>query len=202
MSIFSAHLSFEQLVDWSEGRLAPDEQARWQEHLASCSRCANDLAFLRNTIALMQSDDSVDAPPDVIARAIRRFGSKPTPTQASLRTRLAALLTFDSGHMPLAWGVRSTAASSRQLLFSAGEYELDVRLHPEADEWRIAGQVLGPEVSGYLELHTASGEIVGAQLNSVGEFTFPPLASGRYSLTAHIPKYDLEISDLVLGAGA
>ncbi len=43
------------LLDYDEGRLPPDVQARFDEHLSICPDCVNYLASYRATIALGKS---------------------------------------------------------------------------------------------------------------------------------------------------
>ncbi len=63
-------ITFEDLLDYVEGRLGPAETRRVVEHLQSgCSRCREDLAWLRRTVGLMAADELRSAPPAAIRRA-------------------------------------------------------------------------------------------------------------------------------------
>lgn len=194
MNIFSSHIPFEQLADLADGRA--DANAHWQTHLQTCAQCQRELASLQKTLMLMQSDDSVDAPPETIARAVRRFRPRAVPATPSLRERLVAALTFDSGQMPLAVGVRSAAATSRQMLYTAGDYEIDLRLAPETDTVRVAGQVLGPDTQGDVQATPTQGEPVRQPLTALGEFTIQLLREKRYALTIELAQRDIEIQNL------
>ena len=197
MTILSSHIPFGRLVDLTEGRLPPSEQARVQQHLASCPRCSADLEWLEHTIGLMRTDDSEDAPYPVIARAVRLFGPLARQTTATPRRRVAAVLHFDSAQLPLAAGVRGDLGP-RQLLFGVEELELDVRIRPTGEAWAVSGQVLGPGAAGQVKLWS---ETVSAQvpLGDLSEFTFPPVPAGSYVLLLSLADVDVLVDRLELG---
>ncbi len=63
-------VSFEELVDYVEGRLAPAKARRVAEHVdQGCPHCRQDLLWLRRVLNLMATDDLVDAPNRVVRRA-------------------------------------------------------------------------------------------------------------------------------------
>lgn len=208
MSSSASHIRFEQLVDLVEGRLSPEEAARVERLVAASEQYTAELAALRHMIQLMRADESADAPPEVIARAVRLFRPGLAPERRpSLRERIIAALTFDSGQMPLAFGVRGAPPEARQMLFTANDYKLDVRITPRAQGWQVAGQVLGTTaqtaLSGEVLLQGAHGSSAQAALSALGEFALPPVAPGRYALVARVATDDasveIEIPELVLG---
>ena len=85
-----------------------------------------------------------DAPEWMILRAEALGAPRAAPAAApSLLRRVQAALSVDSwaGAVPVLRG----AAGTRQLLFSAAEYDVDLRIAPAGQAWSIAGQVLGPD---------------------------------------------------------
>jgi len=201
MSFPSPHVSFERLTDLVEGRVPADEQPNLHGHLAACSRCAGDLAWLKRAVTLMRTDESQDASAPVIARAVRLFQARAEQAAPALnlRERVLAVLRFDSAQRPLALGLRAGQAAARQLLFSAGERDLDVRLTRAGDAWVVSGQILGPEASGEVELR-GDASCVLAALNDLSEFALPPIPAGRYALLLHLADVEVEITDLEVGA--
>lgn len=203
-----SHIRFEQLVDLAEGRLPPKESARLESLVAKSPQRAAELASLKRMLQIMRMDGSADAPPDVIARATRLFrpGSAPE-RRPSLTERIVAVLTFDSAGTPFAFGVRGAPPSARQMLFTTGNYELDIRISPQERDWRIAGQVLGlpgeSKVSGQVTLEGANSTVVTTDINPLGEFNLPSAPSGTYVLVAHLiageASEEIEIPELVLG---
>ena len=110
---------------------------------------------------------------------------------------MVAALQFDSAQQPLAMGVRSTSADSRQLMFSDGEHVFDVRITPTGADWTVAGQVLGPIETGRVELRGPAG-VFETGLNDIGEFvvSVPP---GTYVLLVTLPDVEVEIPSLKIG---
>ncbi len=199
MSMKSSHVPFDRLADLAEGRLEADEQRRARAHLAVCARCAADAAWLERTTRLMRADDSEDAPAHVVARAVRLFRPRVADPAPSLRERIVAALTFDSGQAPLAFGVRAAQTMPRQLLYTAGEQELDLRLTPVGDRWIVAGQILGPSAGGRVALTGPAGASE-APIDDLGEFTLPPVLAGDYALQLQIGDADIEVAGLRIGA--
>jgi anti-sigma factor RsiW len=204
MKLTPQHIPFARLADLVEGRLPAAEQASARAHLDACARCAGQAAQLARVTDLMRTDTSADAPRDVVADAVRLFDARRTgqPAHGLLR-RLVASLTFDSNALAPAFGVRSgQAAEARQLLFSAGGLDVDLRLAPAGEGWAVSGQVLGPCAGGRAEM-TGEGEgraAAHATLNDLCEFKLPPLPAGNYTLRLLVDDAEVEIPGLDLRA--
>jgi hypothetical protein len=68
----SAHLTFEQLSDYQEGRLSEDGVDLVEAHLATeCGECQDDLNWLQKTQSALRNDDWVQ-PPDALRAIARR----------------------------------------------------------------------------------------------------------------------------------
>lgn len=112
--------------------------------------------------------------------------------------RIVALLTFDSRNAGPVFGVRSLHAASRQMLYSAEEIDLELRITLQNDECILAGQVIGEGcVEGHVEIAGVAGRSK-ATLNEVCEFTLPPIPPGNYSLTVRMLDREIEIPELEL----
>jgi hypothetical protein len=132
-----------------------------------------------------------DAPPALQRSAIGLWPPAPAAlglmgAAQALVQRIAGALTFDSWTTPaLASGMRSLRSPTRQLLFSAGGRDIDLRITPADGAFALAGQVLGPDETGRVELSCLDGGSVAAQvatLDELGEFRLEGLAQGVYSL--------------------
>ena len=109
-----------------------------------------------------------------------------------------ALLTFDSRNATPAFGVRSTLAASRQMLFTAEETDLELRITIQNDECILAGQVIGDGCAeGQIEISGVGGSLK-ATLNEICEFTLPPVPVGNYSLKIRMLDREIEIPELEL----
>jgi hypothetical protein len=200
----STHLSFEQLADMAQRRLSPAQQAQAQDHAAGCQQCLATLARVRQVIGLMRDYDAEDAPEPVITRAVpllRQHRAAAGGTHESARPswpqRIVAALRFDGLQQP-APALRAGRAALRQLLFDAGQYDVDLRIAPSGNAWAISGQVLGPHTSGQIELHGPT-EVLQAELSELSRFRFPPIPTGRYTLTLRLDTAEVEIADLEVG---
>src|SRR5688572_33108893 len=91
----------------------------------------------------MKSDRAADAPRDVLVSAINIF----SPSQSPLR-RVVAILTFDSRSAGPAFGMRPVHTSSRQMLYSAQEADVDLRITGQNDECIVAGQIIRDGCAG------------------------------------------------------
>jgi hypothetical protein len=111
---------------------------------------------------------------------------------------IVAVLTFDSRYARPVHGVRSLHTSSRQLIYSAHDTELDLRISVQHDECLLAGQVMRDDCTGgAIEIwnQERSAEV---SLNELCEFMFPAIPVGNYSLRVRLPQLEIEIPKLEL----
>jgi hypothetical protein len=194
------HLPFEKLADLAEGRLSSEERAHSQSHVSSCARCAGKLGELESVIGLMRTDRAEDAPPVLISDAINLFRSRAKSVEPSLIKRIAAALSFDSFQMSPAFGVRSGQSATRQLLYSAGDYDLDLRVTQSGEVWNVSGQILGIECAGAQIEFVSQSTSARADLNEQCEFALSALPSGSYQLRLRVKDLEVEIPQLELRA--
>jgi anti-sigma factor RsiW len=203
MRLTPQHIQFARLADLVEGRLSAAEANEERAHLSDCARCSRQAAQLGHLAALMRADTAEDAPPDVLNGVIRMFRARRVEARGTgLLRRLVAALTFDSSGLIPAFGVRSgQTAPARQLLFSAGDFDVDLRLAPGGEGWTVSGQVLGPCPGGAVEIASADGKAAHtAALNELCEFTLPPVPEGVYALQLRLDETEIEIPELSLRA--
>jgi hypothetical protein len=190
----STHISVETLANIVETRVTSVDRETAMTHLSTCSTCPDMLRRLQELILMMRSDNSNDAPRDVLTAAINIFSQE---RRVPLR-RIVALLIFDSRNAGPAFGVRSLPAASRQMLYSAEEIDLELRITVQNDECILAGQVIG---EGCAECQVEISGVAGRStttLNDVCEFTLPPIPPGNYSLTLRMLDREIEIPELEL----
>jgi len=190
----SAHTSLEALVNVVEDRLTAAALEPVMAHVATCPACDDTLQRLRKLILIMRSDTMEEPPRDVLLSAINIFRSgTPAPLQ-----HIVATLIFDSRKTGPAFGVRSLRSSSRQLLYSAQQTDVDLRVTIQNEECVLAGQVLREGcVGGLVEISGATGS-AEASLNEQCEFTLPPIPVGNYSLKVKMLDVEIEIPELEL----
>ncbi|HEX8561099.1 MAG TPA: hypothetical protein VF668_23605 [Pyrinomonadaceae bacterium] len=204
MRLTPRHITFARLADLAEGRLPAEEAEASRAHLADCTRCAGQAARLDRLSALMRADASEDAPAELVAGVVRMFRARGVARaeRPGLVRRLVAALAFDSSSLTPAFGVRSgQAAPARQLLFSAGDLDLDLRLAGGAEGWTVSGQALGPCTGGEVELLDADGSAAArSPLNELCEFALPAVPEGAYTLRLRFDETEVEIPELSLKA--
>jgi hypothetical protein len=200
---------FRQLIDYSDGRLGPDETALLASHLAAgCSDCAETLEWYRLVRTTAARDELVTPPAWVLNRAFRILEQK--VHRWNLAQRIAqgvATLVFDSLARPAMAGVRSTEASNRQLLFKSGDYSLDLRITQAGQEvCDVIGQLLKESdpgfdsVAGLKVEFTRGGETkLSAATDEIGEFRITGVARGTYDLRIELLEGGLDVPDLSVG---
>jgi hypothetical protein len=129
-------------------------------------------AWIDRAACMFRGEASFEAA-DLVRRAVRR---------------LQATLTFDSwAASPLALGMRAAMSDSRHLLLSAEGRDIDVRIVPAGSRYTVAGQILGSDESGVVEL--APADVASARetaLDAMGEFRIDDVERGRYVLTLRV----------------
>lgn len=170
-------------VDYVRGLTSGAQTADMAAHLATgCERCGRLARALRET-ARVGLEDAHDTPPEHVVHAARAIFARWRPDRAPWMARLATVLVYDSAISPLPVGVRCGLPVTRQVLYEAGPYSIDLRLDRERGSRHISltGQIASAEPARRVErlaVLLISGEAVAAQAitNGNGEFQFeyPP----------------------------
>jgi hypothetical protein len=158
-----------------------------------------------------------DAPPAMLKAALGLWPATAVTTPAAatdaagaalrrLGERIRALLTFDSWNTSqLALGMRSAASDTRHLLFAAEGCDVDLRITRAGPVWTVAGQVLGPDESGAVELArepdsgTPARTVARAPLDELGEFHLAGIAEGTYVLRLSLGAGQIELPPIDVG---
>lgn len=154
-----------------------------------------------------------EAPAHVIRSAVALWPSaQPSRLEAVAETAgralnvVRAVLSFDSWNIaPMALGVRSLPSNARHLLFSAEGRDIDLRITPSTSDFVMAGQILGPDESGTIELRSSSDDQAQARLGQVaalddlGEFRLEGIPRGRYVLTLRMSDEVVELPPIDVG---
>ncbi len=190
----SPHIPLETLADIVEDRAKAGILQTAMAHVATCSACDDMLRRLRQLVIMMRTDTAADAPRDVLMSAISLF----SPQRKRPLPRFIATLIFDSRKAGPAFGMRSLRMTSRQLLYSAPQADLDLRVAIQNEECVVAGQVIRDGCAGGLvEISGATGT-AEASLNELCEFKLPAIPVGNYSLRVRMSDVEIEIPELEL----
>jgi hypothetical protein len=197
---YFTHIPFGRLLDLAEGRLQADERNKLEAHISSCPRCAAEAGELERLIALMRSDTAEDAPQSVIKQAVILFQRREQPAVSTDSQKIIrASLRFDSLGMAPAFGVRSGEPSARQLLYSAEDHDIDLRIEPAEGGWVLSGQVLGVNIAGGHAKLSGGYDVYDTNFTEQSEFTFPPVPANIYQLHFFFPKLTVEVEGLRIG---
>src|SRR5277367_2128318 len=138
------HYALEKWIDFARNAINEDEKVAMQSHLEiGCAACSKELSMWQR-LQQVTRRESAYAPPDGAVRTVNAtFANRSAGNLRHAKSELASLL-FDSFRSPLLAGVRSSASSSQQLLYGAGDYRIDVRIEPQMDSEKVVliGQVL------------------------------------------------------------
>ena len=197
---------FERLVDYLDGQSSVEEANTVAAHLAAgCRECADNRAWYEQVRAITSTDDSVEPPQWVLKRAFRIFETRQAGPRLKERIGQAlARLIFDSSERPALAGVRSTGVASRQLLYRADDYSIDLQIAPaEHSHASLIGQVLKEgeaafeSVTGLQVRLARDGETISSAItDSLGEFTIRTVACGEYNLIIELGEQQITIEKL------
>ena len=147
--------------------LAPDERARFEEHLRTCDRCRKELAGLQDAAASLAFTIEGPAPPAALRAAILDAAGADRPNVVPLRPRR----TFTS--VAAAFAVAASAAAVGFGVWAAS-------LHNSLSDSRAAVRVLGDPASRHVPVGGSRGELVVAPSGqAVLAVRLPKLPSGK-----------------------
>jgi hypothetical protein len=203
--------SFERLIDYIDGKLGQQvEAAPVGAHLAAgCPRCSADSQWYQKLRAITRGDDSIEPPAWVIKRAIRIFETQRAgPRVVERLGRAVAALIFDSFAQPAIAGVRSTETASRQLLYQAGDYSIDLQVAIASEHnASVIAQILRENQPRFESVAGLSIELVrggrptaATATNEMGEFTINDVVPGTYDLRVKTPDGMITVPELPVDA--
>lgn len=196
--MFTNHPSLETIADLVEGKLMNEANATALNHLSNCAECAKTASDLQAVVGYMRSDKMEDAPSYVLSNAFNIMPRKVKVETPSLLQKIVAAISFDSLSFTPAYGVRSGATSqSRQIIFNAGERDIDVRITKQGEQFVVAGQILGECSKGRVVLK-GEGNRVESELNDLCEFRLPPVKDGNYQLILVFTDLEIELPEFVV----
>jgi hypothetical protein len=197
--------SFKNLIAYMDDEMVGVTSEAFAAHLATgCAKCAADSAWYKSVRAIAARDDSTDAPPWVLKRAVKLFETQLTSGKiVASFGRLVASLVFDSLARPALAGARAVSTTDRQLLYQANHYSIDLQFAAlNESHTELSGQILREgefkfeSVSGLeLNLLCEGRTVLSTMTNKFGEFSIAALERGKYDLQIETD----EISITVVG---
>jgi hypothetical protein len=189
------HVTVENLIDYMEGQGGDVEKSTLEGHLASCRECEELKQEFQVLITRLREDASFEPPAELVQWGINLFQPvmQPQGVVRGLRKFIASLV-FDTFDQPMLAGIRRVGAPPRQLLFRAGDVDVDVKIESmEAnDRITLVGQVLSNTAKFFdntpVKLESHGIVRYRTRTNLVGEFSFDEVPKDTYHLSVDLPE--------------
>jgi hypothetical protein len=193
------HISVEQLTTYIDGCVSPPAKWEVESHLASCTECSDLRAEIQGLVTRLQQDSAYEPPAELVQWSVDLFQPVAQPQTGGMIRKIIAALVFDTYDQPMLAGVRRVGAPPRQLLFRAGDIDVDVKIESmEAnDRVTLVGQVLsaGSKFFDNAAVQLASHGVVRykTKTNVVGEFSFDEVPKDTYHLSVDLPESQITL---------
>ncbi|HEY2548253.1 MAG TPA: hypothetical protein VGI46_19430, partial [Candidatus Acidoferrum sp.] len=185
------HFSAEEWVNFVSQVLAADQRAAMQKHLATgCKQCKETVSLWQKVSKAAAAEADYQPSPETVRLAKAAFATSGLARSKKASQSLIEVL-FDSFAQPALAGARSVVIGTRQMLYRADPYQIDIQIEPKPGTNRlvITGQLLdlsNPDVIGQniqVTLSNHRGHSVIASTNQFGEFSGELENSGDLELS-------------------
>ena len=172
------HFGVTEWADFVRGFLNRARRHSMKLHLASgCARCHRTVSLFESVLEVTGREAEYEAPAFAV-RCARAIYSLQPLERVHILPRVLARLVFDSFRQPQLAGVRAQQRVSRQALYEAGDFCVDLRLESESEGARVSlvGQIANrkdPEmrIANVPVLLLSGRQVAGhAVSNEFGEF--------------------------------
>lgn len=202
----SRHFDITEWADYARNLAPADKRRDMQAHLqAGCPRCER-LEQLFSKLALVCARESALEVPKHAERSVKALFTIGRQSRRSAFQRLWATLAYDSANDLQPVGVRGTHQISRQVLFQAGDYSVDLRFEHEKGSasmvlvGQIANQKMPEQLMSNLPVILLAGdrEVSRSISNSFGEFQMEYVPESDLRLLVPLESTGQEL-EVVLG---
>ncbi len=182
---------FVTLIDYVDGQLVSEIRAEWEEHLSSGCKNCNDTLQWYAQVKQIAALGSLASPPTAAVQAAYKIftdAQKPAEKPTGILEKLWAVLCFDSFQQPQLVGARNAQTTTRQLLFRAGNYDIDLMMELTSTEALcLRGQIISQVTSAAEQIYSVtlrdeSKAVVTSKSNDIGEFFFAQLPPQNYQM--------------------
>lgn len=186
-----AHFTTETWIDYVNQAVTAKEKRLMDTHLKQgCKRCEETVSVWQKVRQSASAQGNYQPPQDTVRVAKAAFSQAGLEAQRKgAGSRIQVL--FDSFLQPLSAGARSTGSGTRQMLYRADPFQIDVQLEakPGGNKVVVTGQLLNldkPEVAAgdtRITLSNLRGQVLYTIANKFGEFSGEIENSGDLQLT-------------------
>jgi hypothetical protein len=171
------HFATEDWIDFVNLVNSPKQEAM-KKHLGTgCKRCIETVALWQKVHNAAALEDTYQPPATNVRIAKAAFAAAGGATRLKEKSTFIEVL-FDSFLQPMVAGARSSGLGTRQMLYRADPYQIDIQIEakPQGNRLMITGQLLdvsSPGVVGRdlkITLSNHRGNVVHTVTNQFGEF--------------------------------
>jgi hypothetical protein len=172
------HFTAEEWIDYVNQVNSPRQQQQMKKHLgAGCKRCMETEALWQKVQNSLAAEASYQPPTEDVRIAKTAFVGASQAVLQQEKSGFAQVL-FDSFLQPMLAGARSGGLGTRQMLYRADPYQIDIQIEakPEGNRLMVTGQLLdvsSPGVVGRdvkITLSNHRGNVIHTVTNQFGEF--------------------------------
>jgi len=185
------HFTTEEWIDFVNHAVSPGDREEMENHLKEgCKRC-RETVFMWQRVQKSAMAEQNYQPPAATLRIVKAafVAASLKGHRKESRSRISVL--FDSFLQPVVEGARSAATDSRQMLYRADPFQIDLQIEakPGSNDLQVTGQLLDlsdPGIAGKdvnITLSNLRGHVVHAVSNQHGEFTCDIKNSGDLQIT-------------------
>ncbi|PYT95873.1 MAG: hypothetical protein DMG38_25650 [Acidobacteria bacterium] len=185
------HFTTEEWINFVNQVVSPGELQEMNNHLKQgCKRCQETVSMWQRVERSAAAERNYQPPADTVRMVKAAFAAAGLHGQRKeSRSRISIL--FDSFLQPVVEGARSAATDSRQMLYRADPFQIDLQIEakPDSNHLLVTGQLLdlnNPGIAGNdvgVTLSNLRGHVVQAVSNQHGEFTCEIKNSGDLQIT-------------------
>ncbi len=193
MEIQMKHIPGEEWIDFVRQVVHTPRKEKMKEHLEQgCKSCSKIVSLWQRVRQTAENEKNYGPPGDVVRIAKASLGGSNLKVNQKRQDSLAELL-FDSFLQPVIEGVRSSSIGTRQMLYRADPFQIDLLIESQAGGRNIVvtGQLLDlrhPKIVGHnlqVTLSNLRDRVVQATTNQFGEFCQEIENSGNLELKFH-----------------
>jgi hypothetical protein len=189
------HFSVEKWIDFVNLAVTISEQEQMDKHLSlGCKSCQKTVSLWQRVRASAAAEGNYQ-PPESAVRIAKAAFADVALSSRNKGSESKVKLLFDSFLQPVLAGVRSAGTGTRQMLYRADPYQIDVQLEmkPSANRIIVTGQLLNLSNPKMIAAGTRvlvsnmHGDVVHTAANQFGEFSGEVKNSGDLQLTFATP---------------
>jgi hypothetical protein len=184
------HFTTEEWVDFANELVGVSQRKKMDRHLEEgCLRCKKTLSLWQKVQQTAKSAAECLPPEHAIRIAKAAFAAVRLERKSARVPGLVQVL-FDSFLQPLVQGARSSASGTRQMLYRAEPYQVDLQIEakPGSNKLVVTGQLLdlrNPDAPGRdvaVTISNLRGDVVQTVTNEFGEFREEIMSSSDLEL--------------------